>query len=895
MQPSDSHPDNPSASGPSPEDLLAAGLSSNPQPQTSDAAPSPEDLDAEFPKLEIVELLGRGGMGAVYRARQKDLDRDVALKILRPGLETDPGFAERFSREARTLAKLNHPGIVTLYEFGQTSGGRFFILMEYVDGMNLRQLLNAGRLAPREALTIVPPLCDALQYAHDHGVVHRDIKPENILVDRLGRVKIADFGLVRLANASPENSASPNTAEDGLTFMGELMGTPAYMAPEQATQPGQVDHRADLYALGVVFYQMLTGELPAAGELEPPSRRVSLDVRLDAVVLRALERDPERRYHAATEFKTQIESLADQPAAQTTHKRTGWNNLNYRSRASLFGVPLIHVATGVDELTGRKRVARGIVAVGDIAQGVFAMGGLAMGVFAFGGLSIGVVGYGGLVLALLGIGGIAFGLLAAYAGMAIAPVAMGGFAIGWYANGGQAFGKHVYTATQQDAHAVSFFQSFPREAVSWLGLGNVAILVAGFAMMAVFYTWAAARSKGPNASQRENELKAPGPASLPLGLATLFMFLTTIYCGFLMFGAQDLPTEVAVHFNASGVPDSWANRGVAMLVMLVVGLGVPYFLVMLFAMVRLLPNYLISLPHADFWLAPEREAITHRAFVRYGLGIACIVMALFCVVQLLGQYANLREPVHLPMPAMWTVMAGALGMIGVWMFCFWRRFSKPRTEFDTPTAPAKNQPKWLRVLAPWWLVLLITAAVMLPVQTAVLIMLAQQSEAELLLADQGVAVDWSARLDPLIDDTDHVVLDLATGQTMRLDADTVEEADLPPFALIYNRVSDTDGLTGEVIETREFLITKAQDFRLAKLSKEFALETTASLLRKTLIHESITHKAETELGLNYQQVSIEKESWCGYLITANDGQEQVGVLRITPQGESLFIESKKLQ
>ncbi|MBC8011107.1 MAG: serine/threonine protein kinase, partial [Burkholderiales bacterium] len=231
----------------------------------------------------------------------------------RPGLDADPGFAERFTREARALAQLNHSGIVTLYEFGRTPAGRYFILMEFVDGMNLRALLDAGRLAPREALAIVPPLCDALQYAHDRGLVHRDIKPENLLIDRLGRIKIADFGIARLASKGGDGPPGRPPESPAFTSAGVVIGTPHYMAPEQRTAPDAVDHRADLYALGVVLYQMLTGELPAPGQLRPPSTRVQLDVRLDEIVLRALEKDPARRYAAARDFKTEIETVANTP------------------------------------------------------------------------------------------------------------------------------------------------------------------------------------------------------------------------------------------------------------------------------------------------------------------------------------------------------------------------------------------------------------------------------------------------------------------------------------------------------------------------------------------------------------------------------------------------------
>ena len=283
--------------------------------------PPVAELAAKFPQLEILELIGKGGMGAVYKARQKELDRIVALKILPPGIGDDPAFAGRFAREARALAKLNHPGIVTLYEFGQANG-LFFFLMEFVDGVNLRQLLHAGRIAPREALAIVPQICDALQFAHDQGIVHRDIKPENILLDRRGRVKVADFGLAKLVGESGRAGSPLHAAgtreDDGahgvtrptgaLTAAGKVMGTPNYMAPEQKEHPDAVDHRADIYALGVVFYQMLTGELPGK-QLQPPSTKVQIDVRLDEIVLRALEKKPELRYQQASVLKTQVETI----------------------------------------------------------------------------------------------------------------------------------------------------------------------------------------------------------------------------------------------------------------------------------------------------------------------------------------------------------------------------------------------------------------------------------------------------------------------------------------------------------------------------------------------------------------------------------------------------------
>ncbi len=265
--------------------------------------PTPEELAPRFQHLEILSLLGQGGMGAVYKALQKNLDRQVALKILSSASARGPAFADRFTREARTLARLSHPSIVAIHDFGDADG-LFYFVMEYVDGANLREILRAGKLSTKEVLAIIPQLCDALQYAHDEGVVHRDIKPENILLDQKGRVKIADFGLAKMLD--------PGDWDITLTVPGEVMGTPTYMAPEQIERPGEVDHRADLFSLGVVFYEMLTGELPL-GRFPPPSRKAQVDVRLDDVVLRTLEKEPELRYQSASEIKSEVEFLMGSP------------------------------------------------------------------------------------------------------------------------------------------------------------------------------------------------------------------------------------------------------------------------------------------------------------------------------------------------------------------------------------------------------------------------------------------------------------------------------------------------------------------------------------------------------------------------------------------------------
>ncbi len=279
--------------------LLEVGLSDSGTSRKT-PPPSPQEMGEHFPDLEILEVLGQGGMGVVYKARQRKLDRLVALKVLPRDLGGDPAFAERFAREARTLARLRHAHIVGVYEFGE-SDGLYFLLMEFVDGVTLRELMSTGELNAREALAIVPQICDALQYAHDEGVVHRDIKPENVLLDRAGQVKVADFGLAKMAQRGP--------ADFTLTGTDQVMGTWQYMAPEQYKTPQDVDHRADIFSLGVVFYEMLTGELPV-GRFANPSEAPDLDARIDEIVMRALERERDMRYQNAGDLTTDIEHMA---------------------------------------------------------------------------------------------------------------------------------------------------------------------------------------------------------------------------------------------------------------------------------------------------------------------------------------------------------------------------------------------------------------------------------------------------------------------------------------------------------------------------------------------------------------------------------------------------------
>lgn len=257
---------------------------------------SATEMAERFPQYEIMNLIGQGGMGTVYRARQKSLDRVVAIKVIEEN-DRDPAFAERFSREARALAKLSHPNIVTVHDFGH-SEHLFFLVMEYIDGVNLRQAIHANAFDPNDALRIIEQVCKALQYAHGRGVVHRDIKPENILLTEDGTVKIADFGLAKILDDGKEDVT--------LTATRQVIGTVAYMAPEQIDNSTQVDHRADIYSLGVVFYELLTGHLPL-GRFELPSQRnACVDGRIDPVVMRTLSRAPGERYQSASDLASEI-------------------------------------------------------------------------------------------------------------------------------------------------------------------------------------------------------------------------------------------------------------------------------------------------------------------------------------------------------------------------------------------------------------------------------------------------------------------------------------------------------------------------------------------------------------------------------------------------------------
>lgn len=296
----------------------------------------------ELPGYDLLELLGRGGMGEVWKARQKSLGRTVAVKLLPPRLAKDPEFVARFDKEATALAALSHPNVIQIIDRG-VAGENYYFVMEYVEGRSLRELINSGQLPPVEALKLVAQVCRAIDYAHDKQIIHRDLKPENILVDDRGNVKVADFGLAGIGGNDPRMQ---------LTATSVAMGTVNYMAPEQRRDAKHVDRRADLYSVGVVLYELLTGELPI-GRFKLPSDKVQgLDRRLDELILRTLEPEPDARYQRASALCEEIEALllsmggsgvaparlspsavspasgsSSQPAAPASVIERGWNGL----------------------------------------------------------------------------------------------------------------------------------------------------------------------------------------------------------------------------------------------------------------------------------------------------------------------------------------------------------------------------------------------------------------------------------------------------------------------------------------------------------------------------------------------------------------------------------------
>jgi serine/threonine protein kinase len=274
-----------------------------PTPPSPSSQPTLDDSETlvrhavAIPGYELEVIIGRGGMGEVWRAKQVSLGREVAVKVLAANLAREADFVKRFEKEAAALAALSHPGIVQIIDRGVADGVPYFV-MEFVHGHSLRDLVDAKNLAPAEALKIVVQVAAAIESAHVRGVIHRDVKPENILIDTEGRVKVADFGLAGIRGDKFNVTATAMT-----------MGTLNYMAPEQRKDAKAVDARADIYSLGVVLYELLTGDVPV-GHFRLPSERVpGLDKRIDAVVLKALASDRTERFPSAAAMAQALEGM----------------------------------------------------------------------------------------------------------------------------------------------------------------------------------------------------------------------------------------------------------------------------------------------------------------------------------------------------------------------------------------------------------------------------------------------------------------------------------------------------------------------------------------------------------------------------------------------------------
>src|SRR4051812_42267177 len=271
-------------------------------------------------RYELEELVGTGGMSSVFRAHDRLLDRKVALKILHEQYTADEDYVERFKREARSVAALSHPNIVTVIDRGE-HGERQFIVFEYVEGENLKRLIERRGPAPvANALELAIQIARGLSFAHQQGLIHRDVKPQNVLLNGDGRAKVTDFGIARSLNV-----------QHGMTQTGTVLGTSDYIAPEQA-QGQRVDEHSDVYSLGVVLFELLTGEVPFAGENfvavamrhinEPPpsvrARRSDVSPRIEAAVQRAMAKNPEDRFQTMAEFCRELEAcLAELQSAGT--------------------------------------------------------------------------------------------------------------------------------------------------------------------------------------------------------------------------------------------------------------------------------------------------------------------------------------------------------------------------------------------------------------------------------------------------------------------------------------------------------------------------------------------------------------------------------------------------
>lgn len=269
---------------------------SDPHEHVAFVAPDPSELAPLFPGYEIKSLIATGGMGAVYSAVQKSLDRMVALKILPKEFSSDAAFCAGFEAEAKAMARLNHANLIGVYDFGEVNG-MLYIMMEFVPGKSVYHATYGTIVPPAEAIRLVSAVCHGLAHAHENGIIHRDIKPSNILLDLSSQPKIGDFGLARPAERKIEEGE-------------EIFGTPHYTAPEVVNAPHTVDHRADIFSVGVMLHELITGKLPAA-DTRPASAIVRCDSRFDTIIRKATQPLAAARYSSAADMAADLQAIAN--------------------------------------------------------------------------------------------------------------------------------------------------------------------------------------------------------------------------------------------------------------------------------------------------------------------------------------------------------------------------------------------------------------------------------------------------------------------------------------------------------------------------------------------------------------------------------------------------------
>ena len=666
-----------------PECLMKAGLGTGvdigPDSQAGVPAapaappPAPAEIAPNFPQLEILECLGRGGMGVVYKARQKSLDRFVALKLLAPERVGDPQFAERFTREAKALAALNHPNIVTIHDFGQ-AGGFYYLLMEFVDGVNLRQAMKAARFTPEQALAIVPPVCEALQYAHNHGIVHRDIKPENLLLDKEGRVMIADFGVAKMLNAE---------ASDVSVADSQPAGTPQYMAPEQKEHRRRTDHRADIYSLGVVLYEMLTGELPAA-KLQPPSRKVLIDVRLDEIVLRALETKPELRYQSAGEFRTQVETVVSTPVS------------GQQERAKTSSTPPRFIKAGTSTITTPEKLA---TFAGQFFHYRNNSGQLILDDHQLTHSGAGT----NTVIPLAAIRDLSIGQYP----RTVNPAGIDFLSV-TYEEGGQR--KQVLLSPMKgwftlpsifNAHIAEWHAAIRETLIAATGrapasspVEKIGTPIQSFGPLLALAAWLVPVGAALMMFIRRQETAGGFPGVVGLFEAAVFVIcfssvlllnwflagmgrsaspvavFASLYAGllgFLLWSARVLPETVASQFDGNGTPTTWMSRPVYLVLMGALPLFLGGILTFVGRLLKALTPEFIKIPRRDFWLTPERRAIFSTFMMRRLLWLACLMTGFVGALHGIVVMANASVPPHLAGRWLFGLTIGFLLLVLLWI------------------------------------------------------------------------------------------------------------------------------------------------------------------------------------------------------------------------------------